>query len=227
MVEGVSDGVVHAAGLCHALTLTNGLDAGVVGAIGSVHERQQYKWDGPLIGVVPWESVQGRHQLLGPTEVRKLSKRVYKESQGDGTATCLEPNHTHFLVVGGPPPPRPASKVDVAAVARLCRKGCADSAGRAAQKLQQAARGVPDGAAADASAASSSQQVRALVDELERDLAAAHKAHRVLLLCGGDEASLLELIAFLRSDDSSVAVVAENLEPGLAGFVDHERNAPG
>ena len=52
MVEGVSDGVVHAAGLCHALTLTNGLDAGVVGAIGSVHDRQQYKWDGPLIGVV-------------------------------------------------------------------------------------------------------------------------------------------------------------------------------
>ena len=222
MVDGVSDGVVHAAGLCHALTLTNGLDVGVVAAIGSVHERQQYKWDGPLIGFVPWDSVQGRDQLLGPTDMRKLSKRVYKESQGDGTATCLEPNHTHFLLVGGPPPSRPASKFDVAAVARLCCKEPADSA---AQKLQAAARGVSDGGAADLFS-SSPQQVQALVDDLERDLAAAYKAHRVLLLCGGDEATLLELIAFLRSDSSSVAVVAENLEPGLAGFLDKEHGAP-
>ena len=224
MVDGVCDGVVHAAGLCHALTLTNGLDAGVVSAIGSVHERQQYKWDGPLIGFVPWDSVQGRHQLLGTSDVRKLSKRVYEESQGDGSATCLEPNHTHFLLVGGPPPPRPASKFDVAAVARLCRKGSADSA---AQKLQAVARGVPHTAAADLFT-SSSQHAQALVDDLERDLAAAYKAHRVLLLCGGDEATLSELIAFLRSDASSVAVVAENYEASsrLAGFLDKERGAP-
>jgi hypothetical protein len=222
MVDGFSEGVVHAAGLCHALTLTNGLDAGVVAAIGSVHERQQYKWDAPLIGFVPWDSVQGRHQLLGTADMRKLSKRVYKESQGDGTATCLEPNHTHFLLVGGPPPPRPASKFDVAAVARLCCKGSADSA---AQKLQAAARGVSSSTAADLFS-SSSQQVQALVDDLERDLAALYKAHRVLLLCGGDEATLSELIAFLRSDSSSIAVVAENIEPGLAGFFDKERGTP-
>ena len=226
MVDGVSDGVVHAAGLCNALTLTNGLDAGVVSAIGSVHERQRYKWDSPLIGVVPWDSVQGRAQLLGTADARKLSKRVYRESrgEGDGAATCLEPNHTHFLLVGGPPPPRPASKFDVAAVARLCCKEPADSA---AQKLQAAARGVSDGGAADLFS-SSPQQVQALVDDLERDLAAAYKAHRVLLLCGGDEATLSELIAFLRSDASSVAVVAENLEASsrLAGFLDKERGAP-
>lgn len=189
LVDGVSDGVVHAAELCNALTLTNGLDAGVVSVMGSVHERQRYRWDGPLIGFVHWDSVQGRNQLLGTTDARKLSKRVYRESRPaapavSGAATCLEPNHTHFLLVGGPPPPRPASKLDVAVLARLCHKssGLADS-GSAAQKLQAAAHGVANGAAAELFS-SSSQTVQLLVDDLERELAAAYKTHRVLLLVG-------------------------------------------
>ena len=39
MVDGVNDGVVHAAGLCKAWTLTNGLDHGVVSAVGGVASR--------------------------------------------------------------------------------------------------------------------------------------------------------------------------------------------
>lgn len=48
--------------------------------------------------------------------------------------------------------------------------------------------------------------------------------HRCL---GGDETNLHELLAFLGSDASSVAVVAEDLEArGPSGFFDEERGAP-
>ena len=50
MIDGVNDGVVHAAGLSKAWTLTNGLDGGVVSAIGGVFSRRKHQWDDPLIG---------------------------------------------------------------------------------------------------------------------------------------------------------------------------------
>ena len=63
VLDGLCDGVVHAAGLADAWTVTDGLDAGVAGAIGQAHVRFQHKWDGPLIGITDFEALQGREQL--------------------------------------------------------------------------------------------------------------------------------------------------------------------
>lgn len=237
VVETLEGGIVHAAGLAGAWTFTNGLDSGVVNTVGNAHMRMQHRWNGPLVGIADWNATQGREQLLAthrttidgdghavatglaegelkPSTMggvlqrrlaQKSSKREYKETRGANGTVCLEPNHTHFIMVGGPPPvQKQASHGDmIASVAQACvANERAAGAGPAAGPLS-------------------------VVDGLECAMAREHGCARVLLVVGGGEEVLDELVAMLRADKTSTAIMLNDDTPEEDGDLPKLRDSDG
>ena len=210
VVESLEGGVVHAAGLSGAWTFTNGLDCGVANIVGYAHMKMQHRWNGPLVGIAQWGATQGREQLLrthiaeqsGSVLQRRLelkpSKREYKESPPESGTVCLEPNHTHFVVVGGPPPPQQQASA-AGMIAWTAQAAVADAHGHGRDHA-----GVGTGATA---------QPLSVIDGVECAIAREHGCGRVLLVCGGGEEVLHELLAFLRADATSMAIMLEDDKP--------------
>ena len=85
-----------------AWVITDGVNAGVMRYVGEILEEGQANQDennGVCIGITPWEIVTDRSRLkvAGRTVEYDMSSSFKKES------TCLDNNHTHFLLVDQDP----------------------------------------------------------------------------------------------------------------------------
>ena len=85
-----------------AWVITDGVNAGVMRYVGEVLEEGQANQDennGVCIGITPWEIVTDRNRLkvAGRTVEYDMSSSFKTEG------TCLDNNHTHFLLVDQDP----------------------------------------------------------------------------------------------------------------------------
>lgn len=85
-----------------AWVITDGVNAGVMRYVGEILEEGQANQDennGVCIGITPWEIVTDRNRLkvAGRTVEYDMSSSFKTEG------TCLDNNHTHFLLVDQEP----------------------------------------------------------------------------------------------------------------------------
>ena len=187
IVDEIMEDLFRAAGASNAWIITQGLDYGIAKVVGQALSRLTGSAQAPLIGVADWETVDQSYQLLANHKDAQKSvsspgaKRVYCGVDPDHTPATepLEPHHRAYFLVGGT---TFANEL----------KTNKPTAGSGSANLNEWWR-------------SASKVEAELASIMQSDcLGNESRVPRVVLVLGGDAATLQEIIHFLSDGDSDV-----------------------
>ena len=165
-------GVVQAASRANAWIFCGGLDFGIPNLVGTILQQRRHECESPLIGAVSWSAIANREQLLydsrGNQDPEPGSKRFYTDGAPDeDTGTVsLQPNHSHFVIVDSTVSITPAEQ------ARRDELSTKDRLLEARKRSFTFAHGF------------------------EEAVAEVRKAPHVLVVVGGDETTMKEIVAY-------------------------------
>ena len=176
-IDTILDDVFRVAEASNAWIITQGLDVGVASLVGKARDRLRDVAHAPDFGISDWNNIEHHDQLLRTTKgegkrANPGAKRAYNAGKPDASTNTepLEPHHRYFIFLGSG-----SSEDEDAQPNSKTTQAALHAWGQAATTIETDLAGI-----------------------MRTDIAGnATRQPRVVLVFGGDEHTLDELIAFL------------------------------